>query len=334
MKYLLTGGAGFVGSHLAEELLNRGEEVCVVDDLSTGQIRNVQHLKAHAGFTCIVESVINRRAMAELVDDADIILHLAAAVGVQLVVESPIRTIETNIKGTEIVLELAAKKSKRIVIFSTSEVYGKSSRPAFSEADDLVLGPTIRSRWSYAASKIIDEFLALAYFKEKRLPITIVRLFNTVGPRQTGRYGMVIPRFVEQARNAQPITVYGNGTQTRTFIHVHDSVRAILALAECERAIGEVFNVGGRETISIVGLANLVKELVGTASPIMFVPYDRAYEAGFEDMESRVPDTHKLQEQTGFEPQRTLRQIILDVAEYQKRYEDRVFTPTTSRGVS
>jgi UDP-glucose 4-epimerase len=294
----------------------------------------VQHLKAHAAFTCIVESVINRQAMAELVDDADIILHLAAAVGVRLVVESPIRTIETNIKGTEVVLELAAKKAKRVVIFSTSEVYGKSTRPAFSETDDLVLGPTTRSRWSYAASKIIDEFLALAYFKEKRLPITIVRLFNTVGPRQTGRYGMVIPRFVEQAQNARPITVYGSGSQTRTFIHVHDSIRAILALAECEGAIGEVFNIGGKETISIGGLANLVKELIGTASPIIFVPYDRAYEAGFEDMESRVPDTQKLQEQTGFEPQRTLRQIILDVAEYQKRFEDRVVTPTAGRGVS
>jgi len=257
--------------------------------------------------------------MAELVDDADIILHLAAAVGVHLVVESPIRTIETNIKGTEVVLELAAKKTKRVVIFSTSEVYGKSTQPIFSESDDLVLGPTIRSRWSYAASKMIDEFLALAYFKEKRLPVTIVRLFNTVGPRQTGRYGMVIPRFVEQALNDRPITVYGNGQQSRTFIHVHDAVLAILALAESDGTIGKVFNIGGTETISIGALATLVKELVGTTSPIVFVPYDQAYEAGFEDMESRVPDIRKLQEQLTFEPQLTLRQIILDVGGYQKR---------------
>ena len=319
MKYLLTGGAGFIGSHLAEQLLHRGHDVCVVDDLSTGQIRNVQHLKAHRTFTCIVDSVTNRRAMAELVDDADIILHLAAAVGVHLVVESPIRTIETNIKGTEVVLELAAKKGKRVVIFSTSEVYGKSTHPTFSESDDLILGPTIRSRWSYAASKMIDEFLALAYFKEKRLPVTIVRLFNTVGPRQTGRYGMVIPRFVEQAMNDRPITVYGNGQQTRTFIHVYDAVRAILGLAECDRTIGEVFNIGGTETVSIRTLAALVKELVGTTSPIIYVPYDQAYEPGFEDMESRVPDIRKLQEQLTFEPQLTLRQIILDVAEYQKK---------------
>jgi len=319
LKYLLTGGAGFIGSHLAEELLNRGHEVCVVDDLSTGQIRNVQHLKGHRAFRCVVDSVTNRQAMAELVDDADIILHLAAAVGVHLVVESPIRTIETNIKGTEIVLELAAKKTKRVVIFSTSEVYGKSTQPIFSESDDLVLGPTIRSRWSYAASKMIDEFLALAYFKEKRLPVTIVRLFNTVGPRQTGRYGMVIPRFVEQALNDKPITVYGNGQQSRTFIHVHDAVRAILALAESDGTIGKVFNIGGTETISIGALATLVKELVGTTSPIVFVPYDQAYEAGFEDMESRVPDIRKLQEQLTFEPQLTLRRIILDVAEYQKK---------------
>ena len=319
MKYLLTGGAGFIGSHLAEQLLYRGHDVCVIDDLSTGQIRNVQHLNTHRAFTCIVDSVTNRQAMAEMVDDADIVLHLAAAVGVHLVVESPIRTIETNIKGTEVVLELAAKKAKRVVIFSTSEVYGKSTHPIFSESDDLVLGPTIRSRWSYAASKMVDEFLALAYFKEKRLPVTIVRLFNTVGPRQTGRYGMVIPRFVEQAMNDRPITVYGNGQQSRTFIHVHDAVRAILGLAESDRTIGEVFNIGGTETISISALAALVKELVGTTSPIIYVPYDQAYEAGFEDMESRVPDIRKLREQLTFEPQLTLRQIILDVVEYQKK---------------
>src|SRR5262245_47580836 len=249
MKYLLTGGAGFIGSHLAEELLRRGNEICIIDDLSTGQIKNIQHLNNCASFRLVIDSVLNRALMTELVDDSDIVLHLAAAVGVQLVVESPVRTIETNVKGTEMVLELSAKKKKRVVIFSSSEVYGKSNQPSFSETDDLILGPTYRGRWSYAASKIIDECLALAYYKERKLPAIVIRLFNTVGPRQTGRYGMVLPRFVDQAIRGRLITVYGDGEQIRTFIHVRDAVRAIIGLAECDGAIGEVFNVGGRECI-------------------------------------------------------------------------------------
>jgi UDP-glucose 4-epimerase len=319
MRCLLTGGAGFIGSHLAEELLKRGNEICVIDDLSTGQIRNIQHLKDKPSFRYVIDSVMNRSVMAELVDESDIVFHLAAAVGVQLVVESPVRTIETNIKGTEIVLELAAKKKKRVVIFSTSEVYGKSDQAAFSEGDDLVLGPTYRGRWSYAASKILDECLALAYHREKKLPVTVIRLFNTVGPRQTGRYGMVVPRFVRQALNGDPISVYGDGSQTRTFTHVNDAVRAIVELAESHDAIGEVFNVGGRECISIRALAELVKRLLESSSSIVYVPYEQAYEHGFEDMERRVPDISKIQQLIRFEPKWSLEQMILDVADYQKK---------------
>jgi UDP-glucose 4-epimerase len=320
MKYLLTGGAGFIGSHLADELLARGNEVCIIDDLSTGQMKNIQHLKSQLSFRYVLDTVMNRHVMAELVDDSDIVLHLAAAVGVQLVVESPVRTIETNVKGTEIVLELAVKKKKRVVIFSTSEVYGKSNQTSFSEMDDLILGPTCRGRWSYAASKIIDEFLGLAYYKEKKLPITIIRLFNTVGPRQTGRYGMVVPRFVEQSLTGRPITVYGSGTQIRTFTHVQDAVRAIIGLAECTGAIGEVYNVGGKECISICGLAELVKRLLNSSSSIVRIPYEEAYEQGFEDMERRVPDLTKIHQLIGFEPQLSLEQMILDVAAYQRSF--------------
>ena len=319
MKYLLTGGAGFIGSHVAEALLQSGNEVCVIDDLSTGEMSNIRHLKHQHSFRYVIDSVMNRPVMAELVDDADIVLHLAAAVGVQLVVASPVRTIETNVNGTEIVLELAVKQKKRVVIFSTSEVYGKSNQASFSETDDLVLGPTHRGRWSYAASKIIDEFLALAYFKEKKLPVTVIRLFNTVGPRQTGRYGMVLPRFVAQALSGRPITVYGDGTQGRTFSHVKDAVRAIIGLAECRRAIGEVFNVGGKEFISIRALAELVKDCLKSSSSIVHIPYEEAYEEGFEDMERRVPDIRKIRELIGFEPQLTLESMVLDVANDQRK---------------
>lgn len=318
MRVLITGGAGFIGSHLAEALLDRGQEVTVLDDLSTGAIENIRHLKGQPRFRYVIDSVMNRAVMAELVDDAELIFHLAAAVGVRLIVESPVRTIETNIKGTETVLELAAKKRKPVVIFSTSEVYGKSNGAKFLEEGDLILGPTHRARWSYAASKIIDEFLALAYYKEKRLPVIIIRLFNTVGPRQTGRYGMVVPRFVQQALSGEPITVYGDGKQTRTFTHVKDAVRAILALVEHPKAFGEVFNVGGKEEIAIEDLAFLVKEVVRSRSPIVYVPYDQAYEAGFEDMRRRVPDISKIQALIGFEPEYTLKDIIVDVAEYEK----------------
>jgi len=318
MKYLLTGGAGFIGSHLAEELVRRRDEVSVIDDLSTGSIENIRHLKGGNGFRYVIDSVLNKSLMAELVDEVDLIFHLAAAVGVRLIVESPVRTIETNIKGTEIVLEVAAKKKKPVVVFSTSEVYGKSDGNKFSETDDLILGPSFKGRWSYAASKLIDEFLALAYYKEKKLPIIIIRLFNTVGPRQTGRYGMVVPRFVQQALRGEPITVFGDGKQTRTFTHVKDVVRAILELAEHPSAVGEIFNIGSKEEISIEKLAHRVKALLESPSPIVYIPYENAYEEGFEDMRKRVPDISKIRNLIGYEPHYSLDDIIRDVAEYQK----------------
>lgn len=317
MKYLLTGGAGFIGSHLAEELLRNGGEVRVIDDLSTGSVKNIQHLKGQRGFGYVIDSVMNRPLMAELVDEVDVVFHLAAAVGVRLIVESPVRTIETNIKGAEIVLEAAMKKKKLVVIFSTSEVYGKSDCERFSETDDLILGPSYKGRWSYAASKLIDEFLALAYHKERKLPVVILRLFNTVGPRQTGRYGMVVPRFVQQARLGEPITVFGDGKQTRTFTHVKDAVWAIRKLAEHPRAVGEIFNIGGKEEVSIEQLAHRVKDVLGSRSPIVYVPYEEAYEEGFEDMRRRVPDISKAERLIGYEPKCSPEEIIRDVSEYQ-----------------
>ncbi len=330
MKYLLTGGAGFIGSHLAETLLDRGNNVFIIDDLSTGGIENIQHLKGRKGFNYVLDTVFNRQTMAELVDEADVIFHLAAAVGVRLIVESPVRTIETNIKGTEVLLELAGKKKKPVVIFSTSEVYGKSNGDKFLETGDLVLGPTFKGRWSYAASKIIDEFLALAYYKEKKLPVIIIRLFNTVGPRQTGRYGMVVPRFVQQALSGEPITVYGDGKQTRTFTHVKDAVWAILKLVGHPRAVGEIFNVGGSEEVSIEELAHRVKEALNSSSPIAYIPYDEAYEEGFEDMRKRVPDITKIAKLVGYEPRYSLDDIIVDVAAY-LRERRQTSTATTLR---
>ena len=317
MKYLVTGGAGFIGSHLAEKLLERGESVTVIDDLSTGAVDNIQHLKQQPRFRYVIDSVMNRAVMAELVDQAELIFHLAAAVGVRLIVESPVRTIETNIKGTETVLELAAKKRKPVVIFSTSEVYGKSNGSSLREHGDLVLGPTSKGRWSYAASKIVDEFLALAYYKERKLPVVVIRLFNTVGPRQSGRYGMVVPRFVQQALAGEPITVYGDGSQTRTFTHVKDAVWAILKLAGHSQAIAEVFNVGGQEEIAIGDLACLVKELLGSDSSIVHIPYEKAYADGFEDTARRVPDISKTQALIGYQPRYTIKDIVMDVAAYQ-----------------
>ena len=322
LKILLTGGAGFIGSHLAEALLEAGQEVCVVDDLSTGSMENIRHLKGRQGFKYIVDSILNKSVMAELVDEADVVLHSAAAVGVRLIIEKPVQTIETNIKGTELVLELAAKKKKVVVIFSTSEVYGKSNNAKFFESSDLILGPTFKSRWGYAASKIIDEFLALAYHREKRLPVVIVRLFNTVGPRQTGRYGMVLPRFVAQALSGKAITVFGDGAQTRTFTHVKDVVWGILRLMVHPHAIGQIFNLGGKEEIAVRDLAHRVKAVLKSSSPIVFVPYEEAYEEGFEDMRKRVPDISKVQNLIGYDPKYSLDDIILDVAEYQKNHRD------------
>src|SRR5215471_13766167 len=315
MRYLITGGAGFIGSHLAERLLSRGDDVIIIDDLCTGSIRNIEHLKG-PGFKYIIESIFNRPLLAELVDDCDVIFHLAASVGVKLIVESPVRTIETNVKGTESVLEVANKKKKKVLVASTSEVYGKASKIPFSEADDLVMGPTCKGRWSYACSKAIDEFLALAYWKEKKLPIVIVRLFNTVGPRQTGQYGMVLPTFVRQALAGQPITVFGDGTQSRSFTYVADVVDARVKLAQEPRAIGEVFNIGNVEEVSIGELAGRVKRMTSSASPIQFVPYDQAYEAGFEDIPRRVPDISKVRDLVGYEPRLSLDEIVCRVIEH------------------
>jgi UDP-glucose 4-epimerase len=317
MKALITGGAGFVGSHLAERLLERGDSVQVIDDLSTGSIENIEPLKAHAGFHYTIDTIMNEPVLAELVDRVDVVFHLAAAVGVRLIVESPVNTIETNVHGTEKVLKLANKKRKKVVLTSTSEVYGKADTVPFREDGDLVMGPTSKGRWSYACSKAIDEFLALAYHKEKRLPVVVARLFNTVGPRQTGRYGMVIPNFVKQAVLGHPLTVHGDGTQTRCFTFVTDVVGQLVALAEDPRAVGEVFNVGNdREEIRILELAKRVRSRAGSKSEIELVPYEKAYEEGFEDMQRRVPDLSKLRALTGYEPQVSLDEILDRVVAY------------------
>ena len=318
MKVLITGGAGFIGSHLAERLLARGDEVHLLDDLSTGSIENIGLIKNHANLTYHIDTIRNYRLTAELVDTCDVVYHLAAAVGVKLIVESPVSTIETNIRGTDIVLSLAAKKRKRVVITSTSEVYGKRNKVPFSENDDLVMGPTNKGRWSYACSKAIDEFLAIAYWKEKRVPTVIARLFNTVGPRQTGRYGMVIPNFVQQALTGQDITVYGDGTQTRCFTHVSDVIQALIAIAEHPQAVGEVYNIGSDHEISMLELAERIKSLTGSASNIIFVPYDQAYEAGFEDMMRRVPDITKIRQLIGYKPKVDLDGLLTSIIDYHR----------------
>jgi UDP-glucose 4-epimerase len=319
MRYLITGGAGFIGSHLAEELLRRGHEVFVVDDLSTGSINNIRHLKTHDRFHYVVDTCSNVQLMAELVDGCDVIYHLAAAVGVKLIVESPVRTIETNIRLTEIILNLANKKKRPIFVASTSEVYGKSMDFPFKEDGDIVMGATHKGRWSYACSKAIDEFLAIAYWKEKKLPTVVARLFNTVGPRQTGQYGMVVPTFVKQAMANKPITVYGDGKQSRCFTHVSDVVRALIGLMETESTYGQVFNIGNNVEITIGDLAKQVRELCQSKSEIVYIPYEKAYEQGFEDMARRVPDVSKIQGAIGWKPSIPLTQILTDVIEFQRR---------------
>jgi nucleoside-diphosphate-sugar epimerase len=317
MKALITGGAGFVGSHLAEALLHRGDEIYVIDDLSTGSIENIEHLKGRPGFHYTIESILNEPVFAELVDRVDVVFHLAAAVGVRLIVDSPVRTIETNVHGTELVLKLANKKRKKVLLTSTSEVYGKAEAIPFREDGDIVMGPTSKGRWSYACSKAIDEFLALAYHKEKRLPVVVARLFNTVGPRQTGRYGMVIPNFVKQALLGHPLSVHGDGSQRRCFGYVGDVVGQLVALAEEPRAVGRVFNVGNdREEVTILDLARRVKDRTASSSEIVLVPYDKAYEEGFEDMSRRVPDLSRLRALTGYEPTVSLDEIIDRVVAY------------------
>ncbi len=319
MRYLITGGAGFIGSHLSEELLDQGHQVHVLDDLSTGSIDNIRPLKERSGFEYTIDSAANSRLVAELVDDADVVYHLAAAVGVDLIVESPVRTIETNVHCTEVVLAQANKKKKPVLIASTSEVYGKSAALPFREDGDMTLGATSVGRWAYACSKAIDEFLAIAYWKERKLPTVVVRLFNTVGPRQTGRYGMVVPRLTRQALAEQPLTVYGTGDQQRCFCHVGDVVGALVDLMGREEAYGEVFNVGAVEEVSIRELAQRIVGAVGSGSEISLVSYEDAYEEGFEDMHRRIPDISKVNDLIGWSPTRSLDQIIADVVEFHRR---------------
>src|SRR5215831_14930144 len=318
MKILITGGAGFIGSHLAEEHLKRGDEVYIIDDLSTGSMENIWGIKGQSNFHYYLDSVTNHHLMAELVDLCDAVHHLAAAVGVRLIVESPVNTIETNVHGTEVVLQHAAKKRKRVLITSTSEVYGKRDRVPFSEDEDLVMGATDKGRWSYACSKAMDEFMAIAYWKEKKVPTVIARLFNTVGPRQTGRYGMVIPNFVRQALTGKDITVYGDGSQSRCFTHVSDVVGALMRLIDSQKAVGEVYNIGSDREVTILELAERVKSLTGSNSRIVFVPYDQAYEEGFEDMLRRVPDLSKIHKLIDYQPTFDLDEILESVIDYHR----------------
>ncbi len=314
MRAVITGGAGFIGSHLAEALLAAGHEVVVLDDLSTGRVENLQAVQGHPRFTLAVGSVKDEAIVQKLVADADVVYHLAAAVGVRLILERPVETIATNIVGTEVVLRAAAHTGARVVLASTSEIYGKNDRVPLSEEDDRLLGPTTKSRWSYACSKAIDEFLGLAYHRERGLPVVILRFFNTVGPRQTGRYGMVVPRFVRQALDGRPITVYGDGRQSRAFTDVEDAVRATIALSLSPQSPGEVFNVGTPEEVTIGDLATRVKALAASASAIVHVPYDQAYQPGFEDLRRRVPDIGKAERAVGYRPRipldETLRRVI------------------------
>jgi UDP-glucose 4-epimerase len=319
VRALITGGAGFIGSHLSEALLDGGHDVLVLDNLSTGSIDNITHLKHRTGFEYFIDTVNNEPLLAELIDRSDVVFHLAAAVGVRLIVEQPVHTIETNVHGTEVVLKHANKKKKLVVIASTSEVYGKSENVPFSEESDLVMGPTPKHRWAYACSKAIDEFLALAYWKERKLPVIIVRFFNTVGPRQTGQYGMVIPNFVRQALAGEPITVFGDGSQSRSFSHVSDVVDALLKLVAEPRAIGQVINIGNTQEVSILQLAERVRELSGSKSPIRIVPYHEAYDSGFEDMPRRVPDLSKIKGLIGYNPRFSLEDILTQVIEYFRR---------------
>ena len=320
MRILITGGAGFIGSHLSEALLTEKHQVYVLDDLSTGSIDNIAHLKGRPDFHYTIDSVFNDSLVAEMVDRADVIFHLAAAVGVKLIVQEPVHTIETNVHGTEVILRHAAKKRKLVFVASTSEVYGKSAHVPFREDADLVMGATTRHRWAYACSKALDEFLALAYYKQKKLPVIVVRFFNTVGPRQTGQYGMVVPTFVRQALSGSQITVFGDGTQSRSFTYVGDVVWALLKLMVEPRAVGHVFNVGNTEEVTIEALASKIKARTGSSSPIVKIPYDQAYEAGFEDMPRRVPDLGKISNLIGYEPKVALQEIIDKVvADYQSR---------------
>ena len=318
MRILITGGAGFIGSHLSDYLLGHGQDVTVIDDLSTGSMENIREAKENRRFQYCIASIFDKPLLAELIDDAEIVFHLAAAVGVLNIVESPVRTIETNVGGSELVLEFAAKKKKRVLIASTSEVYGKSNKFPFSEEGDLVLGPTTKGRWSYACSKAIDEFLALAYHRERKLPVIIARLFNTVGPRQTGRYGMVLPTLVNQALLGEALTVFGNGEQSRCFTHVGDIVKGLAQCAFCDAAIGQVFNLGNTEEVTIRALAERVIRATRSTSIIEYISYDQAYGVGFEDMPRRVPDISKAHRWFGYAPTKSLAEIIDSVVAYSR----------------
>lgn len=321
MEILITGGAGFIGSHLAEKLLNNNHRVCIIDNLSTGSIKNIEHLKKNIRFSYEIEPIENVKITAQLVDKADIIFHLAAAVGVKLVVESPIRTIETNLKTTEIILDLASKKKKPVFVASSSEVYGKSVKIPFSEDDDMIMGRSTVGRWSYACSKAMDEFLAIAYWHERKLPVVIGRFFNTVGPRQTGSYGMVIPNMVKRALQGKDILVYGSGEQTRCFAHVDDVTSAVINLMNKTESFGQVFNIGNDEEISMQALAIKIKELTKSNSNIINIPYEDVYGSGFEDMQRRVPDLSKIKKFIGYEPKKNLEQILKDVINWMKDTE-------------
>jgi UDP-glucose 4-epimerase len=322
MRCLITGGAGFIGSHLSELLLRNGNSVSVIDDLSTGKKENIEHFFKDPGFRFTEGSIMNEPLMEKLVCDCDMIYHLAAAVGVKYIVDNPLKSIEINVKGTEIILALASKYKKKIMIASTSEVYGKNPRAVFSENDDSIIGATKVGRWSYACSKALDEFLAFAYHKKEGLPAIIVRLFNTCGPRQTGRYGMVIPRFVKQALSGSPITIYGNGEQTRSFTHVLDVVKDMLLLTENPGAVGEVFNIGNPGGITITDLAKKIKAMTKSLSQITYMSYEEAYGGGFEDMTHRVPDVTKLKKLTGDSPHIPLEKILSDVIDFHKAGKD------------
>jgi len=334
MKILITGGAGFIGSHLVDRLLGADNEVFVIDDLSTGDLRNVESHSGNCRFRLIIDTILNQKIMDQVISQCDSIFHLAAGVGVKLIMEKPVETLETNVLGTEVVLKIAHKYNKKVIIASTSEIYGKSvneyNEPLFSEGAESIIGPTTKRRWAYACSKALDEFLALAYHEEKGLPVIIARLFNTVGPRQTGAYGMVIPNFVQRALAGEPIFVHGDGTQSRSFIHVSDTVNALIKLTEEGDAVGQIFNIGNPYEISIKELAHMVKTLSKSSSRIVFIPYENAYGPGFEDMQRRCPDITKLKSLIGFEPTYTLEDIIRNVIDYYKRCT----IPLTSKNIS
>ena len=316
MKFLITGGSGFVGSHLTEKLLELDHEVVVIDNISTGSVENLMSLRKHLKFHLVIDTILNSKTSEKLIQECDFIYHLAAAVGVKLIVNDPVNTIETNIRGTEVVMHYANKWRKPVLLTSTSEVYGKNTNDTFSESDDMVLGATTHSRWSYACSKAIDEFLAISYHRKNKLPTIVARLLNTVGPRQSAQYGMVLPTFVQQALENRPITVYGTGTQTRTFTYIDDVVSALVALPQHEKAFGEVFNIGGIDQISIMDLARMVKQKAGSSSEIVTIPYDKAYEPGFEDMQRRVPNIQKISSFIGYKPTHHLPQIVDKVIQY------------------